>query len=207
MGVVLNPNLDIWSKSLVCWERGQEAGRTRPINEEIAFQNLLEIKEVFVKHNITFWLSHGTCLSAIRDSRLTIPWDDDSDFGAYFHQRDMMDPVISELKARGFYVPPSIKGVPMSDENAPWFDLNFIRGGEKAEFWFFEKQPDGYWIYDKPRCGNLLRFEGKYFDTLDTINLKGYIFNTPYDVKSYLTLMYGPTYMTPNKDKKYNNQG
>jgi hypothetical protein len=137
---------------------------------------------------------------------LTIPHDDDSDLGAYFEYRDLMNPVIDELKCRGFYIPPSIKGLPVSTENAPWYDLHIIRGGEKAEFWFFEKQPDGYWIYDKPRCNNTLRFEGKYFDTLDTINLKGYVFNTPHDVPSYLTLMYGPTYMTPDKNKKYNSQ-
>ena len=207
MGIGLNPNLDIWSKDLVCWERGQESGRTRPINEDVSFQNLLEIKEVFSRYNIPFWLSHGTCLSAVRDSRLTIKWDDDSDFGAYFQYRDSMGAIIDELKFRGFYIPPSIKEIPMSKENAPWYDLNFIRGGEKAEFWFFEKQLDGFYIYDKPRCGNTLRFEGKYFDTLDTINLKGYIFNVPHDVKSYLTLMYGPSYMTPDPNKKYNSQG
>ena len=34
----LDPNRDIWSKDLPCWERGQAAGRSRPLNPDVLFE-------------------------------------------------------------------------------------------------------------------------------------------------------------------------
>lgn len=39
---------------------------------------LLNLKEVFDKHNLVFWLEAGTLLGAIREKRI-IKWDDDAD--------------------------------------------------------------------------------------------------------------------------------
>jgi hypothetical protein len=201
--MILDPNKDVWSKDLVCWERGQEAGRKRPISEDIAFKNLLEIKEVFDKHGILFWLTHGTCLSVVRDNRLAIPWDDDIDLGALASQRDLAETVLPELRAKGFYIAPSIKGQPVSKENAPWSDLHIIKDGEKAEFWFWTKIGNQY-VYDPNRPPAELHHDAKYYDTLGTILLKGKSFNTPNHLQEWLVMMYGPTWQTPDENRKYN---
>lgn len=198
----LNPNEDRTSKDLPCWERFQHGGRTRPLDLGNLFQNLLEVKNVFDKHKIIFWLSHGTVLGVRRDGNF-IPWDDDADCSAYFSQRNDVDPALDELKQRGFYIAPSVKGTPVSNDNAPWSDLHITRGGDKIEFWFFKKEGDFY-IYDHLRQPPELVHSAKYYDTLGTIKFRGVTFNCPNLLEEYLTMMYGPGWVTPDKNKKYN---
>lgn len=200
----LNPNLDVFSNDLPCWERGQEGGRSRPMDRDILFKNLVEIHEVLWKNGIDHWLSHGTCLGAIRENNF-IEWDDDADIGLYFKDREKIKPVIRELERRGFYVPPSDPTKPVSKENAPYYDLVAIKDGEKVEGWFFEKKGDFY-IYDYPRCGNDLKHPAEYYDRLDSYDFRGVQFNIPGNIVAWLEMMYGDTWYIPNKNKKYNNQ-
>jgi hypothetical protein len=200
----LNPNLDIWSKELPCWERGQMDGRTRMLDTESLFKNLLTVKKVFDKYGLRFWLSHGTLLGVYRDNQFILH-DDDADISMDFSQRELANEAVKELREQyGFYVPNADPTKPIGNENAPYYDLHMILEGSKTEAWFFEKKGN-YWIYDEPRCKNDLKHPAKYYDTLGTIMFRGVEFNCPNHVEEYLTMMYGPSFMTPDKNKKYNN--
>lgn len=202
----LNPDFNPEAEDVLCWQRGQFGGTCRPINRDILFKNLCDIHTVLDKYGIQHWLSHGTVLGVYREDNF-IAWDDDADFSYYFSDRnsEAMKDAIDELMVMGFYIPPSDPNKPVDKDNSCYYDLVFIRDGEKCEGWGFEKIRNEY-IYDLPRSGRTLAHPAKYYDTLDTIDFKGVQFNTPHDLHSYLVMMYGENYMVPDPDKKYNDQ-
>lgn len=202
----LDPNFNPFSDDVMCWQRGQFGGTCRPINREILFKNLCEISEVLNSHGIVHWLSHGTVLGVYREQNF-IEWDDDADFSYYFSDRNSkaMEAAIKQLIGMGFYVPPSDPNKPVDQNNSSYYDLVFIKDGEKCEGWGFEKIGDEY-IYDRARSGRALAHPEFFYDTLDTIDFKGVKFNTPHDLVTYLTMMYGGNFMTPDPEKKYNEQ-
>jgi hypothetical protein len=200
----LNPNLDIYSKDLVAWERGQAGGRTRPINRDVLFKNLLDVHTVLDKYNIKHWLSHGTMLGAYRENNF-IEYDDDCDIGLDFSQRKEIKPALKELRKLGFYIPEGNPTKPIDKDNTPYYDTVFIRDGEKIEGWWFEKKGD-YYIYDQPRCGNDLKHPAKYYDELQSFVFRGVNFKIPNHIEDWLVMMYDASWKIPNKNKKYNNQ-
>lgn len=202
----LNPNLDTRGPNIPLWEIGQEGGRTRPIDRDQLFTNLCEIHEVLDKCEIRHWLSHGTMLGVYREGNF-IPWDDDADLGLYFDQRGSKQyaKAIRLLEKRGFYIPPSVNGPVDPKTNSPYYDMVCIRNGEKVEGWFFEQFEDCY-VYDRPRCGDVLKHERKYYDSLEKINFKGVDFNTPNLIEDWLVMMYGSNWKLPDKNAKYKDQ-
>lgn len=73
------------------------------MRDKMAIRNLKEIKEVFDKFNVSYWLDLGTLLGAVRDRKI-IPWDDDVDIGVREESWDKILSLLSELRKRGFYV-------------------------------------------------------------------------------------------------------
>lgn len=73
------------------------------MREEIAVQNLKEIKEVFDRAGIKFWLDHGTLLGAVRDGKI-IEWDTDIDLKTWYDNVDKIISVFPELGKKGFNV-------------------------------------------------------------------------------------------------------
>ena len=136
-----------------------------------------------------------------------IAWDDDADLGMDFSDRGTknFNKAMAELRKLGFWVPPSNPDLPIGLDNAPYYDMVAIKDGEKVEGWFFEKI-NGNWIYDFPRCGNTLKHEGKYYDELGSYDFKGMKFDVPNHLEEWLVMMYGPTWRTPDQNRKYNHQ-
>ena len=71
--------------------------------EEIFLENLRDIKEIFDKHNIKFWLDWGTLLGAVREGKI-IEWDHDIDLGIMAEDFKKNTSVFSEIKKRGFFL-------------------------------------------------------------------------------------------------------
>lgn len=189
------------------WELGQEGGRTRPINREALFQNLVEVKEVFDNCCIPFMLSHGTMLGIWRDGDF-IPWDDDVDIALFVKDKHKFPKAIEDLKKLGFFIPPNAP-TPTSKFDAkkdiPWYDFVAIKRGEKIEGWFFEKIGD-YYVYDFPRCGDDLKHPAKYYEPMQKYEWKGHTWNIPNHIEDWLLLMYGTGWNVVDKNRKYNNQ-
>jgi len=200
----LNTNHDPYGKDVVSWEYGQEGGRSRPINRDKLFDNLMEVFSVFGKYNIKFCLSHGTCLGAVRENNF-IEWDDDADVWLDFSQRDLFDNVAKDLRKLGYWIPVSNPNKPVSKNNAPYYDFVAIKDGEKIEGWFFEKKGD-YYIYDEKRCGNDLKHPAKFYEIPRLMLFREIIVPIPAFTNEYLIMMYGKDYMIPDPNKKYNNQ-
>lgn len=73
------------------------------MKEDIAIEALREVKEVFDKHGIEFWLDCGTLLGAVRDEKF-ISWDGDIDLGIWNIQINKLYAASQELRDRRFKV-------------------------------------------------------------------------------------------------------
>lgn len=203
----LNPKLDVFSENIPVWERGQMGGRTRPIDREVLFNNLVEVKKVFDKYDIKFCLSHGTMLGVYRDGDC-IAWDDDIDIALFTSDKHKFSKATEELRELGFYIPawhPDPSGIANPKKETPWYDFVAIKDGEKIEGWFFDKIGD-YYIYDIHRCKTDLKHPAKYYDELQDYTWKNVTWKIPNYVEDYLVMMYGKTWKTPQPERKYNNQ-
>lgn len=189
-------------KVIPIWETGQQGGRSRPINQAALFKNTQEVTGIFNALGIRWCLSHGTILGVRRDGD-TIPWDDDVDLAIFSDDRPKLAEARLKLRENGFYCP--AEGDPNRPidpaGNMPYYDFIAIKDGEKVECWIFDKIGKFY-IYDQKREG--LAIPEEHFNEFSKIVWRGSEFNAPNDVDGFLTKMYGPTWMTPDKNKKYN---
>ena len=207
--IELNPGLNVYGPNIPLWELGQHGGRTRPIDRNALFRNLVDVKGVFDGLGITFALSHGTMLGVYRDGDF-IPWDDDVDIILFVEDKPKFKEARASLEKLGFFIPP--EGNPSKpvcatgpNVNMPWYDFVAIRDGEKIEGWFFEKKGNFY-IYDEPRAKSDLKHPSRFYEPLANYEWKGLMWKIPNHIEDYLVLMYGKKWKTPDKNRKYNNQ-
>jgi len=73
------------------------------MDEYYAVQLLAEIKRIFAKYNIEYWLDAGTLLGAVRDGKF-IPWDEDIDLGTWHENIPKLISISNELRKKGFEV-------------------------------------------------------------------------------------------------------
>lgn len=73
------------------------------MKEEIAVENLMEIKDIFDENGIGFWLDSGTLLGAVRNGKL-IEWDEDIDLGTWYNNIQQIVSTFPELVKRRFDV-------------------------------------------------------------------------------------------------------
>lgn len=206
--VKLDPRKNIFGPRVPLWEKGQQGGRTRPINAQILFDITCQVVDVFEKHKIKWCLSHGTVLGLYRDHDV-IPWDDDVDIALTDMSQRMKVAVDcrKEFEKLGFFMPPiGDKTRPVNGfgpkPNMPYYDSVLIKNGEKVECWWFEKTGK-YYIYDPTREG--LAIPRKFMDTFEEIEWRGRKFKIPAHTTEYLDIMYGRNkWQTPDKNKKYN---
>lgn len=78
-------------------------GGDKTIDEELVIKNLADVKEVFDRFNVRYWLDYGTLLGAVRDGRL-IRWDVDIDLGMMTKDWEKIVSTFSELGKKGFRI-------------------------------------------------------------------------------------------------------
>ena len=129
------------------------------MKEAIAIEALREVKEVFDKHGIEFWLDCGTLLGAVRDGKF-IPWDSDIDLGTWGEEVHKIACACKELQDMGFVIGylftkytgfgPSAIPYQIRIRKKYGVDLFLysLNGNVAAITWFIIRQPIGYfqWI-------------------------------------------------------------
>ena len=159
----------------------------RPLNVAVAQENLLLLKSVFEKHEIPFWLLFGTLLGAVRD-RSFIPYDTDTDVGAFAADKDKIIACLPDLQAVGL--------IPFRTKH-PDDLLSLMRGDEYIDIGLFSKHKDlegyEYWNYQNNRV------YGEHFDKFDTVSFLDTTFLIPQQAEKLLEAHYGATWKTPVK--------
>lgn len=79
--------------------------------EEILVENLKDLKEIFDKYGIKFWLEAGTLLGAVRDKKL-IPWDWDTDLSFREEDGEKIRSAAPEFKKKGFIMREVLQPLP-----------------------------------------------------------------------------------------------
>jgi len=73
------------------------------MDAKAAVKNLKEIKDIFDKAGITFWIDSGTLLGAVRNGKF-IEWDEDIDLGTWYDNIAKIISVFSLFTEGGFQV-------------------------------------------------------------------------------------------------------
>tara|TARA_B100001245_G_scaffold229023_1_gene206963 strand:- start:54 stop:899 length:846 start_codon:yes stop_codon:yes gene_type:complete len=158
------------------------------MNIEDAETLLGEVKEVFDKHKVTFFLRQGTCLGAVRDHALIV-WDDDLDIGSIIGMHgftdEMIEPSVADLRARGCYVEVHHEGL--------YTAVKIMKYNIRID-----------WQCYRVVKGTIAHYPGvpfpiKLFTNLTTIDFLGESYNVPSPPGDYLTYKYGPDWITPKQ--------
>ena len=73
------------------------------MREDIAVENLKQVKDVLDRYNVEFWLDIGTLLGAVRGGKF-IPYDHDIDFGTWEKNVAMVVSACRKLQGMGFTI-------------------------------------------------------------------------------------------------------
>ena len=122
---------------------------------DVAVKNLREVKDVFDKNAISYWLDTGTLLGAVRDGRI-IEWDTDIDLGAWYNGITKLIFTFRELKKRGFNITLNRKWAVMTIKKFGCninVSLYHKRGGYAWKIWRVPKKRIVVSILD--RCVNI----------------------------------------------------
>lgn len=73
------------------------------MKEDVAIENLKQVKNVLDKYNIEYWLDIGTLLGAVRDGKF-ISWDHDIDLGTWQDNTSKICQAFKQFRNKGFNV-------------------------------------------------------------------------------------------------------
>ena len=171
------------------WYKRRHTLLNIPLDTAVCAENLQIFAQVLNEFNITFWISEGTALGAVRDGWF-ISHDDDVDIGMWYEDWErFVTLAIPTLRKRGF----SIDGY-----GANPFELS--RNGEKIDVDFVAKGKPCVACRTKhascTSCDPLL----PYLKNMSTIEFNNGTFLCP--GIDYLEYLYGPTWSTPQRKRK-----
>jgi len=163
---------------------------------EKAILDLKEIREVFLKLGIKYFLINGTLLGAIREKNIILT-DHDNDLGLYGEDIHRSIDIFNALKAAGFSVGSGEAfQFPCEDIKRPiWFTAHrnvknefifMFKMKDKRTMWFTTRKEEKTGI--KEYC--IWENDAKYFDTLQEIEMQGKKFPIPNNYKELLALWY-----------------
>jgi len=156
-----------------------------------ADKDLQEVKDVYDKYGVRFWLFAGTLLGAIRNKDY-ITYDHDMDCGMYFEDNDKIPKIFEELEKRGFRC---MTGANMKTEDGTYKYFSFkIHRNELIDMLCFIKIKDKrVYMHGGMPKGMISTWwsDAKFFDELDKINFRGTEYYIPKHVEEGLDLWYG----------------
>ncbi len=159
------------------------------MDEKIAIENLREIKEIFDRHGIEFWLDCGTLLGIVRNGHL-IPWDNDIDLGIWKKEVEKFSSgkeAYSDLQKKGFDIYFLEDKIVLEKDGVPINAAIFYISGEKAlrsKYLLYGKNPVGkflrklWWLFS-------VSYSGRAFRTKKTFLVKFVQTIFPYSLRRF----------------------
>jgi len=149
---------------------------------------LKEAKQILDQLGLAFFLRHGTCLGAVRDGAF-IPWDDDLDIGSVVGLHGLTEEIVHEAAAE--FRKHGYSADVIDSELHLSVDLK--KSGTQMD-WTCYRIIDGS-IYQWP----VIEIPASLHENLKPIEFLGETFHVPNPPEEYLTLKYGPDWMTPKQ--------
>ena len=155
----------------------------KKIDLEISKKNLLDFREILLRHNIKFGLIYGTLLGAIREHNF-IKHDEDTDVYILGEEREAFLESLADFEKEGFIVG-------RYDEDAL---LSLVREDEYIDVYMFEKARFG----NRIRRGQVIK--EKYLSDTIEYNFLGKSFNVAKKYEEFLVYLYGEDWKIPKED-------
>jgi len=162
--------------------RPYDFSNPKPINKEIAKENLLLFQKIMNRHNISFSLAYGTLLGAIRENDF-ITHDEDIDVAILDEDRQKLIDSLHDFIKNDFSIGRYEKDL-----------LSVFRKDEYIDIYIFRKKPFGY------RQFNNEVLKEKYLLNTIKYDFKDSQFNIPKEYLSYLKDHYGEDWKKPVKN-------
>lgn len=160
----------------------------KPINKEIANENLKLLKEVCDRNNLTFLLFFGTLLGAVREHDF-ITHDEDIDIVMLKSEMPAFLSMLFELRQEGFE---------LARYERRGF-LSIIRKGEYIDIYFYapyKKDPELMHC-----CMDIC--EKNFIEEIAPMEFLGNTYMAPVDYEEYLAYQYGDDWRTPSQRFKF----
>ena len=163
---------------------------SRPIDLDIAKEMLREAKQIMDQLKVVFFLRQGTCLGAVRDNEL-IPWDDDVDLGSVIGLNGLsersIDRVVAAFRDNGYFA--------KVESNDHYINAAMIKSSMRLDWACYRIIDDNIFHYPG------IRLPIRLFTELKEIDFIGEKFLVPNPPEEYLRIKYGPSWMTPKKQR------
>lgn len=159
----------------------------RIIDKEIAIKELSIIKKVFDNFEINFFLTHGTCLGAIRDNNF-IQHDSDIDLGALKKDLDKIISAVEILREEHHF---KVTKLSLNDESIALIKENVI-----IDISLYQTNGKK-WQSNKSKIFSIPQ---KHLDSFSQISFIMLNLNVPNKVEEYLIFQYGKDWKTPIED-------
>ncbi|ABL02606.1 hypothetical protein Rmag_0892 [Candidatus Ruthia magnifica str. Cm (Calyptogena magnifica)] len=153
------------------------------IDLDVCKNNLLNFKTILDRNNVSFGLTYGTLLGAIREKNF-IKYDEDVDVFCLDENRETLLSLLFELKNNGFVVARYERDL-----------LSIIRDDDYIDIYFFKKKILGRRVCNSDSINSF------YLEKFDTINFLDTKFNVPKNPMYFLEKIYGLDWNIPKKNQ------
>ncbi len=165
----------------------QEVLPPKSINQTIAIKELQIIENIFSKYKIIFFLTHGSCLGAIREKKF-ISHDYDIDIGCYKKDIDNIILAIKELRDKYNF---KVTKLSLDDES-----ITIIKDTVEIDINLYRLN-NQYW---KSNRHKVFEIPYEFFENLKKIDFLEMKIYVPCNVEDYLAYQYGKNWRTPIQD-------
>lgn len=169
--------------------------------EKNAYENLKDLKEVFEKHDIPFWVQEGLLLGLYREGHIIRGDEDDTDICVWKEHAEKVEKAIPDLEAKGFRIldkwvfEDTIEGMPIA-RGTNKIDIIMTRKKESKDgvVYFLARN------YDKT-MGDLdyfaFVFSADIYSKFSEIEWGEEKYKVPGNIEKYLVERYGEDWKTP----------
>jgi len=159
-----------------------------PADPTVAEGILKEVKHIFDRLGVTFFLRQGTCLGVVRENGL-IPWDDDLDLGSVIglhgFTEDRVEGVVAAFRENGFFA--------RIERQNQYTYASMIKASVRVDWMCYRVVDDS--IVHFPG----VRFPARLFTNLKEVDFIGEKFCLPNPPEEYLSLKYGADWRVPKR--------